>query len=436
LNGVKSNYYWEVSGLTAMKKELFSQSLEEYSPVVYLAPVKFEIGGYEGNCSSWQDFGLWILKLNEKRDSLNIQTREHIKSLVAGVNNETDKIKILYNFLQNKVRYVSIQEGIGSWQPIDAETVDKVSYGDCKALANYMKSILDVAGIKSYYTLIGAGENATPLINEFPSNRFNHAIICVPVQNDTIWLECTDQEIPFGYLGTFTDNRKALVISDAGGTIVNTRIYSASDNIQVRTGNVKVDNYGNISSTIHTIYKGVNYDTMMPLLRMDKADKATFINSKINIPGYELVKSEYSEIKSMVPSILEVLNLNIHDYGSIAGNNLIIKPNILSRLQNVPPRAASRNSPIIIRRSRCEYDTINYSLQASVKSEIKPNVFSLNTPFGEYRSEIIIHGNSMKYIRMLKLSRGKYLKENYDSFLNFMEKIMIEDNKQITWTRL
>ena len=52
-----------------------------------------------------------------------------------------------------------------------------------------MRSLLQVIGVESYYTLVMAGENAPSIINNFPSPQFNHAILCVPVDKDTIWLE-------------------------------------------------------------------------------------------------------------------------------------------------------------------------------------------------------------------------------------------------------
>ncbi len=203
-------YDWEMSGWPAIKKEVYSPDPEEYTPSVFIAPDDFEIGGIKGNCESWSNLGEWIRKLADNKDILGAGTIETVKSLAGGAADEYDKVRLLYDYLQNKVRYVSITEGLGGWQPIDAETVDRVSYGDCKALANYMKSILAAAGIKSYYTIIRAGAGAPVLREDFPSNQFNHAIVCVPHQRDTIWLECTDQQIPFGYLGTFTDDRKAL----------------------------------------------------------------------------------------------------------------------------------------------------------------------------------------------------------------------------------
>src|SRR6185312_13501516 len=140
------------------------------------------------------------------------------------------KARFLYNYLQKNVRYVSVQLGIGGYKPFPASFVDEKKYGDCKALSNYMLTLLKTVGIPSYCAVINAGTNAEPADPDFVNDPFNHIILCVPFKNDTTWLECTSATSPFGKLGSFTENRKALLVTEDGGKLVNTPRSTMQDN--------------------------------------------------------------------------------------------------------------------------------------------------------------------------------------------------------------
>ena len=100
--------------------------------------------------------------------------------------------------------------------------VDKQNYGDCKALANYMHSLLKTVDIDSWYCVVQAGrEHKESLMSDFTSmNQGNHIILCLPFKNDTTWLECTSQTIPFGFLSDFTDDRNVLACTPEGGKFI------------------------------------------------------------------------------------------------------------------------------------------------------------------------------------------------------------------------
>ena len=204
--------------------------------------------------STWQDFGKWYGSLAKNANNLTEERKQFFQTLVKDATNDREKIKIIYNYLQSNCRYVLIALGIGGFKPFEADFVDKKKYGDCKALSNYTQACLSAIGIKSYQALINASYNKEPVDPAFPHNGFNHVIICVPLQKDSIWLECTSNTIEFGVLGNFTENRNALLITEDGGKLVATPRSKASDNTfsSYSIIDLAADGSGIVSVTLNT----------------------------------------------------------------------------------------------------------------------------------------------------------------------------------------
>ncbi len=229
---------WSSKNMNAIIREPYSPQWHEITTVVIFGPTDFQMDDYKGNMKNWQDFGKFVYSLKQGREQLPDNVKQAIHSIADNISNPKEKIARLYEYMQKNTRYISIQLGIGGWQPFAASDVAAKGYGDCKALTNYMYSILKEAGIRSYYSLIRAGRSANYITEDFPSQQFNHVILSVPVLNDTVWLECTSQTMPAGYLGDFTSDRPALLIDENGGKMVRTPKYSMKENLQAR--NVKV----------------------------------------------------------------------------------------------------------------------------------------------------------------------------------------------------
>lgn len=117
---------------------------------------------------------------------------------------------------------------------MSATEVFELKYGDCKALSMFMHAMLKEAGIKSNYTLVRAGNDEDDIDVDFPSNQFNHVILQVPSETDTVWLECTSRTLPAGFLGDFTMDRHVLVVDEDGGEIMKTPAYRSADFNQIK----------------------------------------------------------------------------------------------------------------------------------------------------------------------------------------------------------
>ena len=220
--GNVKRYVWEAKNINAKRVESEGFEPARFLPQVEVAPNEFSYDGFKGSFRTWKDFGAWNYALYEEKEPFNTERISEIKALVAHTENRDEKIRILYRYLQKNMRYVSIQLGIGGFKPFAVGFVDDKKYGDCKALTNYMRYLLKTVGIPSYPALINAGHNKIPADPAFPTDPFNHVILCIPVAKDTTWLECTSNINKAGELGTFTENKKALLLTEAGGVLVNT----------------------------------------------------------------------------------------------------------------------------------------------------------------------------------------------------------------------
>ncbi len=224
-------YFWQTGNLPAVKNEPGAMRDYEAFPEIEIAPNRFQYDGFAGDFKTWADFGAWNYPLYETTTLFSEERKAEINKMLEGTVSQKDKIARLYRYVQDNFRYVSIQLGIGGFKPFEVGFVDQKKYGDCKALTNYMRNLLKVAGIKSYPALVNAGRRLVePADPSFPSDPFNHVILCAIADGDSTWVECTSSTDEPGQLSTFTENRNALLLTEKGGILVPTPASKASDN--------------------------------------------------------------------------------------------------------------------------------------------------------------------------------------------------------------
>jgi hypothetical protein len=420
-------YKWEMMDLPSQDYQYFTQADDE-DPTVYLAPKEFEIGGEHGFNNTWQEFGRWISKLNENGNNLSAEAQAEILALVKDVDDSKNKIEILYDYMQNKTRYVSIQLGIGGWQPFDANTVERLGYGDCKALTNYMKSILEVSGIPSNYVLVNAGKYEPNIIADFPSNQFNHAFLMVPLEQDTIWLECTDQQVPYNYLGSFTDDREVLVIEKDGGKIVKTPAYDEKSNFEKRGVNVDLDAEGNAIVSATTSYVGAKYMDVFGFLFEDKKSVENALNKRIDITDFTISSFNYTDKKS---EIAEDLNLQVIGYAKKNKNNLIMPLNLMNKVTGIPKKDDERDLDVFIRRSYSEIDQITYKIPANYHIGSNPEPVTIESKFGKYNVNIEQNDGSIEYHREFVFYKGTYPPSDYNNLIDFLSEVAKADRMKV-----
>jgi|CXWL01.1.fsa_nt_gi transglutaminase-like putative cysteine protease len=423
---------WEAKELPAMEDEYASPNWFDMNIAVLFGPTAFEIEKYKGNMNSWQDFGKFVYSLKEGRDQLPDNIKQIVHQVAGNITDPKEKIAKLYEYMQHNTRYISIQLGIGGWQPFDAKYVASKSYGDCKALSNYMYSILKEAGINSFYTLIKAGRNASEVIPDFPAQQFNHVILCVPLQKDTVWLECTSQTLPSGYLGEFTGNRYALLVDENGGHLVRTPLYGLNENLQLRKIKAVLNTEGTLDVNAATHYAGLQQDNIHGLINNLSKDKVKeYLHEQLDFATYEISKFTYKEEKSSLPAIDEVLDITVSSYATITGKRLFIVPNVMTRNSRKLPADEERKYDMVFTIDYRDVDSVEISLPEGYDPESVPRDISLNTKFGKYSSSVKLSGSKLFYYRSIERYAGRFPAKDYGELVKFYEATYKADRNKV-----
>lgn len=424
-------YTWSVNNFLAVKKESYSPRLEALVPKVILAPVKFEYDGSVGDFTNWKTYGNWSYSLVKTRESLPAATVEKIKALTANIESDREKVKAIYQFMQHKTRYVCIALGIGGFQPMLASDVDKYSYGDCKALSNYTRSLLAVVGIQSHYTEIGASERQIRYPDFASADQTNHVILTVPLKSDTIWLECTNPYNPFGYVGSSNANRKSLLITDEGGKLINMPYYSAEKNKQVMRMNVKVDQAGKLTGKLTVTAEGLRYEDQGFMTAGSEKDQKDYLLKNLSLPNLTISSFSIRNEGDEAPVSTLSVDFTAAEYATMSGDRMFVPLNVVDNMGLSFNPKRERFNDVFIPYGITDEDGFEFSIPEGYRVEFMPAPVELETPYGSYQAKCEMKGENVVYTRKLLLAEGLIEKTKYQDFAQTVEKINQFDNAKL-----
>ena len=433
IEGDKKIYLWKEEYLPKLSYDAVGEDIEEIAVVVRIAPNEFEIDGYHGNMGSWKSFGSWFYRLSRGKDELPEPLKNEVDEKIKSIQDQDKKIEVLYKYLQSKTRYVSVQLGIGGWQPFDVEYVYSNGYGDCKALSNYMVSILKYAGILAYPVLINNGNFSDPLVTDFPSNQFNHVIVCVPQPEDTIWLECTSQVMPPGYVGSSNENRDALMITPDGGIIVKTPKSNAEINLQSKNISVKLSSSGSADIMSEIQYSGNQYSYTVHMINSSTpSQKENWIKKIFEVPDIQIQKFNFREYNENRPYIELQMEASLKRYAAVSGSRLFFNPNLMERRTWVPKDVPKRFSPVRFQYPYLDIDSIKYELPKNYRVEAIPEEKVIESSFGVFISKTILNQkNEILFIRSLQISSYSIPAERYGEYQKFFAEVVKADKQKV-----
>lgn len=421
-------YQWHSEMTFRPERETYAPAIDNFIPYVEVVPEEFHYR-LAGKAESWLSYGNWLLLLNNGRDVLTESDKEKVHELTDHLSDNREKIKTLYHYLQDNTRYINVSIDHGGLCPYPASYVGNNKYGDCKALTNYMKALLNEAGIYSIYTDVYAGAYPSPIITDLPSQQFNHVILCVPQPTDTIWLECTSSTLPFNYLGTFTQGRQVLVAEKDQSRLVHTPSLTPQEVEEKYHHQISINADGNASFVTNGKVKGAQFEYLKDLDTHVSDQQKTDIMDRLRLIRQSDIKDYKLESPHRDSTFINLtLEGQIHHLAEKMGNKMLLQP--LHPLGLLLEEPEKRKQPVCRPYPLLRTDSVTYILPQTIAAINGLKDESIDTNYGHYHKQIHYQNNTITVIRRLQLNAGLYNLDEYEAFYNFIDLVSRKENQK------
>lgn len=419
-DGKNDVYVWNMPPMRCLIDEEYDDHSMYICPSVIAMPYEFVFGESSGILDTWENKGKWFHQLAEGRGNLLPADKQKVKELTAGCTSDKEKIAALYKYLGDKTRYVSIQLGIGGWQPMSAEEVGKTGFGDCKALTNYMQALLKEAGIESCQTIIST--SYSELLKDFPNmHQTNHVILTIPqADGSNMVVECTNPQLPLGFISGDYAGHQALQVVNGVGKLIRIPEYTPDNNYEKIVADVQLQADGKSVVKFSDDHYGDRYDAVRSIVYQDDKERKERVCRWISLQDPVVESVKVNETKTDIPH-LDVQSELKGTYAKINGNKMFIVCNPFRNV-HIPRFRKDRTRPIITENAYRLEDEIRITLPDGYVYPAGQNADTTKTDFGSYALDIRQDGQKLIIKTSFTINKGRFDICRKDDFANFREK--------------
>ena len=193
------------------------------------------------------------------------------KEIVVGLSTEEEKVKAIYQWVQENIRYIAFENGMAGFRPEKSHEVLRKKYGDCKGMANLLTVMIKSIGLDARRCWIGtksiAHDYSTPSLSVD-----NHMICAWMKQGHPVFLDATETYIGYGEIAERIQGRQTLI--ENGSTYILDRVPSAThiQNTATERRKLVIDG-NNLKGHITHSWKGENKELLLTLIHDTYKDK-------------------------------------------------------------------------------------------------------------------------------------------------------------------
>jgi transglutaminase-like putative cysteine protease/tetratricopeptide (TPR) repeat protein len=277
-----------------------------------------------GSVASWEQLGAMYADLIEEQLRMTPDVREAVRTVTAGVRDEREKVRRLYEWVIENTRYIALELGIHALKPYSVASVFERRHGDCKDKASLLVAMLHEAGIEARIGVIRTSERG-PIDTRIPTfAAFNHVIVYVPGQD--LWLDGTVLHHAAGELPAPDRGRPVLLVDPLGGTpaaLVTSPAQAPDHDVFEQVERIEVQRDGAAEVAVEVVARGEAAARERTYFRQQDRPGAVLLGRLRQLwADFELDQASFPAVSLQNDPVRYRYRGRIEHFGRVAGERL------------------------------------------------------------------------------------------------------------------
>lgn len=331
-------YIWTASELPKYEFEDNAPDRSYFDPHLIFRIASAKLNGKQQNVlKTADDLYAWYSEFIGQVDSSQITDLDTlVQGIVKGAKTDAEKAQKVFEWVQANITYVAFEDGMGGFIPRNAVAVCNKKYGDCKDMANLLKTMLRLAGLRSNLAWIGTRDRPytyedvpTPIVD-------NHMITALWLDDSLLFLDATGSYTPFGMPSSMIQGKEAMIEQGPGHYVIRrVPIVNSSKNGWSDTTHLSV-NDNDLVGQGHSHWNGfrkvrIEYDYYAE----DRQDESLFMSDLLRRGSNKFKLNDYTTQGMKLPnSDLEIdYDFEVPGYVKAFGGKIFVNLNLDKHLR-------------------------------------------------------------------------------------------------------
>lgn len=432
-NKKQNIYTWEIKNVKAFE---YNPEIMSYrSEVPHIIPIiqQYKTSNNEtiDVLSSEKSLYNWYYSLVKdlNNDDYSSDLKPLVDSLISNCKTDKEKVKAIYYWTQQNIKYIAFEDGLGGFIPRKANDVYEKKYGDCKDNSSILEAMLKLANLNGHITWVGTRklpykykEVPTPIVD-------NHMILTYfDIDSSIYFLDATGRYLDLDLPSSFIQGKETLIAIDSINYIIqkvpevpaeknkttDSCTFEIIDN-QI-TGKGKTSYTGYSKSSLFSILEGIQKTEDLNTFYKREVEKG---NNKFSIIDFK----EHNKFRYDIPFSVDY-NFKIPNYINKDTKNIYLNLNLNPYLKYFKPEKEHKGA-IEYKYKTIREDFFRFKIPDGYKVDFMPEDLNITNDLYSCSIKYKQNNNIIEYqqnisLNFLKLNASQVTE--YNQFIREVEK--------------